>query len=115
MRRRPRPAGERGSHREVSLGAPATTGVTLHATRKPAPPSLSVENGYEIPFVCVAFMTLYEEGWFQLLDPVARFLPTFGAVRVPTGTAPSDTREGDQGWTQQITVRLDDDVLDGSA
>ena len=45
------------------------------------------------PIICVAFMTLYEEGRFQLLDPVAKFLPAFGKARVLTGTTPSDTRE----------------------
>ncbi len=34
------------------------------------------------PIVCTALMTLYEEGRFQLLDPVANFLPAFGKVRV---------------------------------
>src|SRR5439155_25200700 len=37
------------------------------------------------PVVCVALMTLYEEGRFQLFDPVAQFLPAFGKVRVMTG------------------------------
>jgi CubicO group peptidase (beta-lactamase class C family) len=47
------------------------------------------------PIICVAFMTLYEEGRFQLLDPVAKFLPAFGNVRVMTGTSLSDAREVD--------------------
>jgi CubicO group peptidase (beta-lactamase class C family) len=45
--------------------------------------------------ICVAFMTLYEEGRFQLLDPVAKFLPAFGKVRVLTGTTVSDAHEVD--------------------
>ena len=36
----------------------------------------------KISIVCVALMTLYEEGRVRLLDPVSRFLPAFGTVRV---------------------------------
>jgi CubicO group peptidase (beta-lactamase class C family) len=39
------------------------------------------------PIVCTALMTLYEEGRFQLFDPVAKFLPAFGKVRVWSGTS----------------------------
>jgi CubicO group peptidase (beta-lactamase class C family) len=42
------------------------------------------------PVVCVAMMTLYEEGRFQLFDPLAKFLPAFGKVRVLTGTEEAD-------------------------
>src|SRR5262249_17956910 len=38
------------------------------------------------PIVCTALMTLYEEARFQLFDPVAKFIPAFGRVRVLTGT-----------------------------
>lgn len=55
------------------------------------------------PIICVAFMTLYEEGRFQLLDPVAKFLPAFGKVRVLTGTTPSATQEVD--LVRPITIR----------
>src|SRR5689334_16287652 len=55
------------------------------------------------PIICVALMTLYEEGRFQLFDPVAKFLPAFGKVRVQTGTTPSDTREVD--LIRPITIR----------
>src|SRR5215469_18174568 len=34
------------------------------------------------PIVCTALMTLFEEGRFRLIDPVARYLPTFGPVKV---------------------------------
>lgn len=34
------------------------------------------------PVICTALMMLYEEGRFQLTDPVAKFLPAFGAVKV---------------------------------
>ncbi len=40
------------------------------------------------PIVCTALMTLYEEGRFQLVDPVAKFIPAFGATQVmePNGS-----------------------------
>ena len=34
------------------------------------------------PIVCVALMTLLEEGRFRLIDPVAKYIPSFGAVKV---------------------------------
>lgn len=34
------------------------------------------------PIVSVALMTLYEEGRFQLSDPVSRFIPSFAGLRV---------------------------------
>jgi CubicO group peptidase (beta-lactamase class C family) len=34
------------------------------------------------PIVCVALMTLLEEGRFRLIDPVARYIPAFGGVKV---------------------------------
>lgn len=37
------------------------------------------------PIVCTALMTLYEEGKFQLFDPVAKFIPAFGQVKVWEG------------------------------
>lgn len=37
------------------------------------------------PLTSLAVMMLYEEGRFQLDDPVARFLPEFGQMRVATG------------------------------
>ena len=40
------------------------------------------------PIVCTALMTLYEEGRFRLVDPVAAWLPAFGATKIagPGGT-----------------------------
>ena len=40
------------------------------------------------PIVCAALLTLYEEGAFRLSDPVARFIPEFGRIRVFAGAAP---------------------------
>jgi len=37
------------------------------------------------PVTSVAAMMLYEEGAFELTDPVSRFIPSFGDVRVYTG------------------------------
>jgi CubicO group peptidase (beta-lactamase class C family) len=34
------------------------------------------------PIVCTALMTLFEEGRFSLLDPVARFIPAFAKMKV---------------------------------
>ena len=34
------------------------------------------------PIVCVALMTLLEEGGFTLFDPLAKFIPAFGGVKV---------------------------------
>jgi CubicO group peptidase (beta-lactamase class C family) len=36
------------------------------------------------PIITVAFMMLYEEGHFQLSDPVAKYLPEFADLRVAT-------------------------------
>ena len=44
------------------------------------------------PVICTAFMTLYEEGRFQLFDPVSKYLPAFGKLRVLKGTTLSDTQ-----------------------
>ncbi|MCW2538946.1 MAG: beta-lactamase [Frankiales bacterium] len=37
------------------------------------------------PIVCTALMTLYEEGRFQLTDPVAKYIPAFGSTQVWAG------------------------------
>ena len=37
------------------------------------------------PVTSVAAMMLYEEGAFELTDPVSKFIPSFGGVRVFTG------------------------------
>ena len=56
------------------------------------------------PIVCVALMTLYEEARFQLFDPVAKFIPAFGKVRVLTAAPPQgDARQVD--LIRPITVR----------
>jgi CubicO group peptidase (beta-lactamase class C family) len=34
------------------------------------------------PIICVGLMTLLEEGRFRLIDPLAKYVPAFGAVKV---------------------------------
>ncbi|MGC9041734.1 MAG: serine hydrolase domain-containing protein, partial [Roseiflexus sp.] len=34
------------------------------------------------PIVCTALMTLYEEGRFQLITPLATFIPAFANIKV---------------------------------
>src|SRR4051812_34862489 len=41
------------------------------------------------PITSVAAMLLWEEGAFELKDPVANFLPSFGDVRVWRGGSPA--------------------------
>jgi CubicO group peptidase (beta-lactamase class C family) len=61
---------------------------------------LSADSIYRIysmtkPIICTAFMILFEEGRFQLFDPLAKFLPAFGKVRVLTKTPTSAVEEND--------------------
>ena len=37
------------------------------------------------PIVCTALLMLYEQGLFQLTDPVSRFIPGFGRLKVHAG------------------------------
>jgi CubicO group peptidase (beta-lactamase class C family) len=37
------------------------------------------------PIICTALMLLHEEGKFDLIEPVAKYLPAFGKVKVYTG------------------------------
>jgi CubicO group peptidase (beta-lactamase class C family) len=55
------------------------------------------------PIVCTALMTLYEEGRFQLFDPLSKFLPAFEKLKVLEGAASADTRHVD--LARPITVR----------
>lgn len=60
------------------------------ARDKAAPAPMSADTIFRVysmtkPVVCTALMTLYEEGRFQLFDPVAKFLPAFGKVKVYGG------------------------------
>lgn len=55
------------------------------------------------PIICTAFMTLYEEGRFQLFDPLAKYIPAFAKLRVLTGKTLSDAREVDA--VRPITIQ----------
>lgn len=55
------------------------------------------------PIICVALLTLYEEGRFQLFDPVAKYLPQFGQVRVLEGASLAEVREVE--LVRPMTVR----------
>ncbi|MBX9931753.1 MAG: beta-lactamase family protein [Methylobacterium sp.] len=55
------------------------------------------------PLTSVAVMMLYEEGRFQLDDPVARFLPEFADMRVLTGG--SRARYDTEPASRAITIR----------
>lgn len=59
-----------------------------HQDREAGTP-LTDETIYRIysmtkPIICTALMILHEEGRFHLFDPVAKYLPAFGKVRVLT-------------------------------
>ncbi len=57
------------------------------------------------PITSVALMMLWEEGLFQLRDPVSRFLPEFGDVKVST-TADASGRTGELvAPNRPITIR----------
>jgi CubicO group peptidase (beta-lactamase class C family) len=43
------------------------------------------------PITSVALLTLYEEGKFQLTDPLSKYYPAFADVKVLTGTGPGGT------------------------
>jgi CubicO group peptidase (beta-lactamase class C family) len=55
------------------------------------------------PIIVTALMTLFEEGRFQLYDPVAKYLPAFGQVQVLTQTARSEAHEEE--LIRPITLR----------
>jgi CubicO group peptidase (beta-lactamase class C family) len=46
------------------------------------------------PIVCTALMTLLEEGRFRLIEPLAKYIPAFGAVKVlePDGSLAAPVR-----------------------
>jgi CubicO group peptidase (beta-lactamase class C family) len=55
------------------------------------------------PITCVALMTLYEQGPFQLFDPVSKFIPAFNDLKVYEGGAGSDIKLVD--LQRPVTVR----------
>ena len=54
------------------------------------------------PIISAAFMSLYEEGRFQLTDPVSKYIPAFGKARVLNGTL-SQARKDD--LIRPVTLR----------
>ena len=47
------------------------------------------------PIICVALMTLYEQGKFHLTDPVAKFIPTFENLKVLACYETGESKEVD--------------------
>jgi CubicO group peptidase (beta-lactamase class C family) len=54
------------------------------------------------PITSVAAMILYEEGAFELTDPVSKYIPSFGAARVYTGG--SDLRPVTEPVTEPVRI-----------
>jgi CubicO group peptidase (beta-lactamase class C family) len=55
------------------------------------------------PITCVALMMLYEQGRFQLFDPVSKFIPAFSHLKVYEGGAGSDVKLVD--LQRPVTIR----------
>lgn len=55
------------------------------------------------PIVSVALMQLYEQGKFQLYDPVAKYIPAFGKTKVCEGTTVTGLKLTDQ--TTPMTIQ----------
>lgn len=53
------------------------------------------------PIVTVAFMMLYEEGYFQLTDPVSKYIPQFTNLKVA-----KDVSRGADGETEEIKSQV---------
>ncbi len=80
----------------------ARRGKLIHAEQvgwqdRPNQVPLRADTIYRIysmtkPVVCTAFMTLFEQGRFLLSDPVAKYLPAFGKLRVLRGNSNGDTQ-----------------------
>jgi CubicO group peptidase (beta-lactamase class C family) len=70
----------------------ARRGVVVHAGQfgwrdKEAQSPMAADTIFRLysmtkPIACVGLMTLYEEGRFQLIDSVAKYIPAFGGVKV---------------------------------
>lgn len=55
------------------------------------------------PIICTALMTLYEQGKFQLFQPVATYMPAFGKVKVLESAADGGQKTVDP--VRPITIR----------
>jgi len=61
-------------------------GVMDRASRKPMRPDTIFRiHSMTKPITCVALMMLYEQGCFQLFDPVSKFIPAFDDLKVFEG------------------------------
>ena len=55
------------------------------------------------PIICVALMTLYEQGKFRLADPVAKFIPAFDKLSVLAEDETGELKETD--LARPVTIR----------
>ena len=55
------------------------------------------------PIICTALMTLYEQGKFQLFEPVSTYLPAFGKVKVLESNGHGGTKSVDP--ARPMTIR----------
>lgn len=55
------------------------------------------------PITCVALMMLYEQGCFQLFDPVSKFIPAFRDLKVYAGEGVSGVKRVD--LEREVTIR----------
>lgn len=80
----------------------ATFGFASLADEKP----MQEDNIFHLmsmtkPIVSVAFMMLYEEGYFQLTDPVSKYLPQFSDLKVA-----KDVNAGADGETEAVNKEV---------
>ena len=82
----------------------ACVGLMDRETRAPMrPDTLFRLYSMTKPITCVALMALYEEGRFQLFDPVSKFIPAFRDLKVYAGEGESGVEGVD--LEREVTVR----------
>jgi CubicO group peptidase (beta-lactamase class C family) len=62
------------------------------------------------PITSVAIMMLYEEGYFQLYDPVAKYIPEFKDLKVYSCKDKSGIHTVEQQRPMTINIDLDDSI-----
>lgn len=67
--------------------------MDVEANRPMSPDAIFRIYSMTKPIICTALMTLYEQGRFQLFDPVSKFIPAFGKVKVLESDAAGNKRE----------------------
>ena len=55
------------------------------------------------PITAVAVMMLYEEGYFQLHDPISQYIPVFAALKVYAGETPQEMQFAE--LEREVTIR----------